>query len=87
MEIIERKDNFLIGREELVIKLIKDSTPSFQQAKEEISTFLKKDPNLVVIKRIDSFFGKREFNIKVFVYNDLETKNKFEKEETKQQKN
>ncbi len=73
-KIIKQEKNPLLEREEILIEIKADSTPSA----EEVKKIVGKDENLVVVKKINSSFGKRVFTAEVFVYDSVEVKNRIE---------
>lgn len=79
MKILENKENFLLKRREILAIVEADKTPSFNEANELIAKDMKVDKEVVVIKKIDSDFGVKNFKIKAFIYNSKEDKEKIEK--------
>jgi len=69
---VERKENPLLAREEIVIKVKRDATPSRKEAKEIVVAQTGASPELVVVKKIKGLTGAREFLIEAFVYKDPE---------------
>ena len=53
-------------------------TPSMASVKEELSGLLKKDKELIVVKKVKSKFGMQEAGITVYVYDSPEALKKFE---------
>ncbi|MEM4330631.1 MAG: hypothetical protein QW273_01320 [Candidatus Pacearchaeota archaeon] len=74
LEIIEDKKNPLLKRREILFR-IKTKTPP---KKEEVPNLLQVDPSLTAVKNIKCEFGKNEFIGEVFVYDNLEAKEKIE---------
>lgn len=74
-KIIEKKDNNLLKREEIILEIDSPSCPK----KDEILDELKLNKDVSVVKKIYSFFGKRKFRADVFVYKTKENKEKIEK--------
>ena len=72
-KIIEQRRNDFLGRDEFVLEIKNDFTPN----KSEIVKDLGKDENLTVINKINSYFGKSIFVADIFVYDDIEKKEKF----------
>ncbi|MFH1823137.1 MAG: hypothetical protein ABH817_00245 [archaeon] len=68
----------LVEREE--IKAIAEAkiTPSNQVVKEELAKQLNKDKKLIVIEHIYQKFGSNESTILAFVYDSMESLEKFE---------
>ncbi len=73
-EIKKQEKNKILDREEFNIEVTASNNPK----KEEIITFLKKDPELCVIKEIQGNFGRDMFEVEVFVYDSIEAKEKTE---------
>lgn len=73
-EIISKKVNPFLNREELIIKAESTITPSVEEVKKAIGS----DPELIVVKKIDRNFGKRIFMIDVIVYDDKASREKVE---------
>ncbi len=71
-KIIHQKKNDYFGREEYLLEIINDFTPT----KKEIIDEIGKPENLTVINGIKSSFGEKKFIANVFVYNNEEDKNK-----------
>lgn len=79
MKIQEEKENFLLKRKEIIGNLEAAKTPSFEEAKEEVSKATKADKELIVIKKVDGDYGSKTFSVKAFVYSSKEDKEKTEK--------
>lgn len=73
MKTIKDFENKLLNRREMQVILDSPSNPGFKIA-EKIAEHFKASPELVVIKKIGSGFGKSEFNIEVFIYKNAEAK-------------
>lgn len=71
-KIIDQKKNNYFGREEFLLEIVNDFTPT----KKEIIDEIGKPENLTVINRIKSSFGEKKFIANVFVYNNESMKNK-----------
>ena len=74
LKIIKQEKNPFLEREELMLEIINESTPS----SEEIKTELKKDAELTIVKKINTNFGRQTFIAEVVVYDNMEAKNKVE---------
>jgi small subunit ribosomal protein S24e len=84
---IEKKEHKpLLGREE--IKAISDDqvTPSMASIQEYLATELKKDKELIVVKKVYPSFGKQKADILVYVYDSKELLNKFEPKKKEKKK-
>lgn len=61
IDIIEDKENRLLNRREIKFRVNHDGpTPSREDARKELVSFLKTKPELLIIERMNSEFGKRE---------------------------
>jgi len=78
-KILEDKNNFLLKRKEILGKIEAEKTPSFEEAKEQISQEMKAGKELVVIKKIDGGFGSKNFSVKAFVYSSKDDLEKIER--------
>ncbi len=74
LKVLKKNKNPFLNREELQVEIKAESTPSFEQVK----TALEKDPELTIIKRIDSNFGAKTFHADVLVYDNKEAKDRVE---------
>ena len=61
-------------REELTLEVESENNPTRQ----DIFDFLKKDPELCVIKEIQGNFGTNIFKVEVFIYDSTDARNKIE---------
>jgi len=73
-KIISQEKNPFLEREEIKLFVKADSTPRIDEIKKEIG----KDAGLIVVNRVNSNFGKQEFFVDLFVYDNLEAKEKIE---------
>ncbi len=74
-EILEKKNNPLLKREELQIKIENNVCPK----RDDLIKELNLNENCSVVKKIYSFFGEKNFKAEIFVYQTKEDKNKIEK--------
>jgi ribosomal protein S24E len=74
MKIKTQKSNPELHREELLIEIVSDTTPT----KKQIFEFLNKSEEVVVIKRINSNFGRKTFTADVLVYESPEKRQEIE---------
>lgn len=86
MEILSNKKNSLLHREEIKFIIESDITPSKDQVSKIISEEFKKPSETIVIEKIESNFGTKKAKISAKVYNDLNSKNKYEIISRKQRK-
>jgi ribosomal protein S24E len=73
-EIIKQKKNPFLGREEITIKVYSETTPT----KEELKAETGKNPELTIIKRVESNFGRQEYIVEIQVYESAEARAKYE---------
>ncbi len=76
--VLEEKENELIGRKELKFIVVSDKTPSYEEAKKFIAEKFRANEELVVIKLIKGKFGLSKFLIEAFVYKDKESMELYE---------
>jgi len=71
-EVIVEKENKVIGRKEIIVKLegIGKETPKREVAREIVAEIFKWDKNLVVIRKIRSYYGLPRFFIEAHLYKD-----------------
>ena len=73
MEIIEKKENKLLNRTEIVaLDEYLDITPSREEVRKKIAESLKANEELVVIKNIFPIFGKRSATVIAHIYENKE---------------
>ncbi|MBU3923715.1 MAG: hypothetical protein KJ592_02255 [Nanoarchaeota archaeon] len=73
-QILQQTKNPFLEREEYIIKITNETTPTFDEAKSQIG----KDTDLIVIKKINTNFGKKTFEVEAVVYDNKEAKEKIE---------
>ncbi len=71
-EIVEKRENPLLSRDEILLKVVADVTPSRKEVKELAAAKTGASPELIVVKRIGGKAGSREFLAEVFVYRNEE---------------
>ena len=74
-KIIKQEKNPFLQREEIVLEINSEISPSFEEIKKQI----RKDEKLVAIKKVNSNFGTHKFIAEVFVYDSIEARKKIEK--------
>lgn len=72
-----------LGRKEIVLKGKAETTPSKVELKEEVAKLASAPAEMVVIKKVKQQFGKKDFEVEVYVYNDEKSMKEFEKEKKK----
>ncbi|HRZ85530.1 MAG TPA: hypothetical protein P5277_02000 [Candidatus Paceibacterota bacterium] len=78
MQIIQEKNNSLLNRKEIQASIESVATPSKKEIIKLIGNHFKKDENCVVIETIKAGFGTKNAVINVKVYDNVESKIKFE---------
>jgi len=73
-KIIKQEKNPFLEREDLILEIESEATPSFDEVKTEIG----KDANLIVVKKINTNFGRQVFLVEAVVYDSIEAKEKIE---------
>ncbi len=79
-EVVERRENPLLAREEVLLKIRAQQTPSRKEVRELVVAKLGASPESVIVKKIWGLSGSREFNAEVFIYKDLEVMRTIEPE-------
>jgi small subunit ribosomal protein S24e len=80
LDIKERKDDSLFGRERVDFNVIYDGkTPSRLDLKKQLSTQLKVDEKLVVVRKVDQKFGDASAKCEAIVYKDESSLKSLEK--------
>jgi len=74
LKIVKQEKNPFLEREELTLEITNKVAPSL----EEVKTELKKDPELTVVKKVNTNFGRQTFIVEAVVYDNKEAKNKVE---------
>ena len=83
LKISTKVEKKYLGRKEIVMKGRSETTPSKAQLKEEAAKLASAAPELVVIKKVNQQFGRKDFEVEVYVYNDEKSMKEFEKEKKK----
>lgn len=82
MKITQQQKNPFLHREEYLVSIDSETTPSFAEIKKEIG----QDENLTIVKKVKGNFGRYTFNAEVFVYDSDENMKKIEKISRKQRR-
>ncbi len=76
---IEKKEHkVLLGREEIEAVSDDKVTPSISSIQEYLANELKKDKELIIVKKVYPSFGKQKADILAYIYDSKEMLNKFE---------
>ncbi len=78
MRIIEQKKNDLLDRNEFLISIESQHSPSKIEITKKLSEHSKTPEDNIVIESIKGVFGSKNFIIKAKYYNNLESKKKYE---------
>ena len=73
-KIIKQEKNPFLEREEILLEIKNETTPTY----DEVKSATGKDPNLTVIKKINTNFGDQIFIAEVQVYDNLKAKKRIE---------
>ena len=78
MEVLQNKKNNLLHREEVLISLDANVTPSKLIIVEDVSKHMKKPVGNIVIEKIDGRFGTKNVLVYAKIYDDEKSRHKFE---------
>ena len=84
MQIIQEKNNLLLKRKEVEATVDSAATPSKTEIAKLVGEHFKKDENCIVVDEVKTSFGTKQALIKAKVYDNIESKNKFETVSRKQ---
>jgi len=80
LDLVEEREFPLLNRKQMKFSLDYDTvTPKNEEVKKIVVDNLKLDGNVVVIKKINPFFGKNNASILVYVYKSSEDIEKYDK--------
>ena len=80
LKLVEERDFPLLNRKQIRFNLYYDAaTPKGEDVKKAVAENLKVDSNVVVVKKINTFFGKEKADVLVYVYKSLEDFEKYGK--------
>jgi len=70
LEILESRENKLIGRKELIVRVDHwpQGTPPRKELRERIAQILKVDPEAVYVRKVKTEYGKCESLARIHVY-------------------
>jgi len=83
IKISSKTEKPFLGRKELLLKGSADTTPSKVQLKEEVSKLSSVPAEMIVIKRVKQQFGKKDFEVEAYAYDNESSLKQFEKEKKK----
>ena len=72
MKLISEKKNPLLHRKEVRVLVDAPSNPGMNASAEQIAAHFKTQKELVVIKKLDSSYGKSEFIVSAFIYDNAQ---------------
>jgi len=78
MNNLKQKHNNLLNREEITFEVEKNSIPSKEEMKKQISEKTKKPEENVIISKINTKFGSKTFEVSAKVYDNVEDKKRYE---------
>jgi ribosomal protein S24E len=79
LEVLEKRENPLLDREEIKVRIKSDKTPSRKEVKELVTAKLGTSPELTLIRTIKNKAGTRNFDVEVFVYKNPSVMNVVER--------
>lgn len=84
MKIIQKKDNPLLSRQEIIAEMdYEKATPTTASVKDLIAKQANAQPEMVLIKHIQTAFGARHAKIKAYVYTSAEEIKRIERPKVK----
>jgi ribosomal protein S24E len=86
MEILKQFDNKLLNRQEIIVKLESQATPSKLDVKKSLSEKFKSPEEQIVIEHIYGKFGSQVFTIEAKIYDSIESLSKYETVTKKERK-
>ncbi len=72
IQIINEKTNPLLNRREISLRVKEKATPSRIEVKGKLAALLNSKPELIVIERLNTIYGKQELAGKAFIYQSEE---------------
>jgi len=78
MNNLKQKYNNLLNREEIIFEVEKNSIPSKEEIKKQISEKTKKPEENIIISKINTKFGSKTFEVSAKVYDNIEDKKRYE---------
>ena len=72
MKLIAEKKNPLLHRKEVKVLIESPSNPGINTAAEKIASHYKTQKELVIVKRLESHYGKSEFIVEALVYDNAQ---------------
>ncbi len=76
LKIVEKRENPILDREEIIAVAHASKTPTNEEVKEALVSELKAKPELLVLKNVLTTFGKKEVKIFAYLYKSGETMQK-----------
>ena len=86
IKITKKQEKPLLYREECTAEISNATTPSYAELKKAIAEKIKKEEEMISIKRIDQKFGRQTMEASFYVYSDKEAFKKFETKKEKKAK-
>ena len=72
LQIIKDKTNPLLKRREITVKIQNKTTPSRIEVKNKLAAIANSKPELIIIERLDTKFGKQEITGAATIYENEE---------------
>ncbi|MBS3118931.1 30S ribosomal protein S24e [Candidatus Woesearchaeota archaeon] len=89
LNIAHKKENPLLNRTEITAEVVYDAvTPNYNELTDSLASKLNKPKELIVIKKVKTFFGEKNADVSAYLYYDAESLAKIEpkKKEKKEKK-
>lgn len=74
MEQIHNFHNKLLKRKDIIVRVTGVSNPGYAHMQKSLSEHFKADENLIVIRKINSGFGKNQFDVEFSIYDSEKDK-------------
>lgn len=78
-KVLNETDNKLLNRKEIEYEVeYSGATPTKEKIKDELAKDLKLNPELVVVKHIYPYYGKRKSKVIVYIYDNVDNLKRIE---------
>ncbi|MFC1686114.1 hypothetical protein ACFLZZ_03785 [Nanoarchaeota archaeon] len=78
IELKKQEEKAFFQRQEYTFDIKADTTPSYDELKAEISKKLNVNAELVIVKKVEHYFGKSSVLVSAYVYSSTDTLKKYE---------
>ena len=83
IKISKKEEKPLLNREEYLAQVFSEKTPSYVELKKIISQELKKEEQLIAIKKVNQKFGTSDTSVSFYIYTNKDIMAKLEKNKEK----